>query len=139
VNHYLPYFRQWLICHLLSAGYFHRLCLLKVLTEFSSLSLPPSLVSSKHPALSAMCTFQFFIIFFNYYFFFLRGRSLSWGLCWFIPGVAVGITHVTYLLTCWSASPKQAWSRCLVVWEPSCFLSYHGIEKLCTGWGFEVL
>jgi hypothetical protein len=29
VNSYLPYFKQWLICHLLSAGFF-RLCLLKV-------------------------------------------------------------------------------------------------------------
>jgi hypothetical protein len=26
--------------------------------------------------------------------------SLSRGLCWFIPGVAVGIPCVTYLLTC---------------------------------------
>jgi hypothetical protein len=31
------------------------------------------------------------------------GVNLSQGLGWFIPGVAVGIPHATYLLTCWSA------------------------------------
>jgi hypothetical protein len=29
------------------------------------------------------------------------GVRLSRGLCWFIPGVAVGIQHATYSLTCW--------------------------------------
>jgi hypothetical protein len=29
--------------------------------------------------------------------------SLSRGLCWFIPGVAGGIQHDAYLLTCWFA------------------------------------
>jgi hypothetical protein len=40
----------------------------------------------------------------------------------------VGIPRATYLLTCWSMSPKQVWSRCLEVQEPSCFLSvmWHG-------------
>jgi hypothetical protein len=54
--------------------------------------------------------------------------NLSIGLCWFIPGVAVGIPCATYLLTCLSASPKQVWSWHLAVWEPSCFLSvtWHG-------------
>jgi hypothetical protein len=41
VNCYLPYFRQWLICHLLLAIYFCRLCLLKVHVESSSLFPPP--------------------------------------------------------------------------------------------------
>jgi hypothetical protein len=45
------------------------------------------------------------------------------GLCWFIPGVAMGVLHTAYLLTCWSASPKQVRSWHLVVQEPSCFLS----------------
>jgi hypothetical protein len=49
--------------------------------------------------------------------------SLSRGECWFIPGVAVGIPHAAYLLTCWSASPKQVWIWHLAVREPSCFLS----------------
>jgi hypothetical protein len=44
------------------------------------------------------------------------------------PRVAVGMLHGTYLLTCWSASPKQVWSQCLVAWEPSFFLNarWHG-------------
>jgi hypothetical protein len=87
----------------------------------SSLSLPPSLVPSKHPALFAACPFQFLVC---YSIFFCRvGVSLSWGLCWFIPGVAVGIWWATYLLTCWSASPKQVW---MGIWQ-------HGIP------GFSVL
>jgi hypothetical protein len=53
VNHHLPYFRQCLICCLLPAAYFCRLCLLKVCMESSSLPLPSSLVYSMHPALSA--------------------------------------------------------------------------------------
>jgi hypothetical protein len=36
--------------------------------------------------------------------------SLPRGLWWFIPGVAVGILHATYLLTCWSAASKKVWS-----------------------------
>jgi hypothetical protein len=55
------------------------------------------------------------------------GQSVQ-GLCLFIPGVAVGILHSTYLLTCFSATPKQVWSQHLAAWEPSCFLSvmWHG-------------
>jgi hypothetical protein len=76
-------------------------------------------------------------------FFFFRVRvSLSRGLCWFIPGVAVGTLLVAYLLTCWSVSPKQVWSQCLEAWEPSWFLSvrWHG-EALCRlgVWGVRVL
>jgi hypothetical protein len=51
------------------------------------------------------------------------GVSLSRGLCWFIPGIAVGILHSPYLLICWSVSPKQVWSQHLEARETSCFLS----------------
>jgi hypothetical protein len=44
VNHYLSCFRQLLICCLLSAIFYCRLCLLKVHMESSSLLLLPSLV-----------------------------------------------------------------------------------------------
>jgi hypothetical protein len=37
--------------------------------------------------------------------------------------VVVGILHDAYLLTCWSASIKQVWSRHLAAWETSCFFS----------------
>jgi hypothetical protein len=79
------------------------------------------------------------LLFGFFFFFFCRaGVSLSRGLCWFIPGVAVGILHAAYLLTYWSASPKQVWSQHLAAWEPSCFLSVMWLEKLCIGWGFRV-
>jgi hypothetical protein len=71
----------------------------------------------------------------NFFFFFCRaGFSLSRGLCWFIPGTAVGIPHAIYLLTCWSASSKQVWSWHLAVQEPS-----YSMENVCMGWGFRVL
>jgi hypothetical protein len=43
-------------------------------------------------------------------------------------GLSQGIPHADYLLTCWSASPKQVWNRHLVMQEPSYFLSvtWHG-------------
>jgi hypothetical protein len=57
------------------------------------------------------------------FFVFLQGRGLSvQGVMLFYSRLAVGIQHTTYLLTCWSESPKQVWSQHLVVWEPSCFL-----------------
>jgi hypothetical protein len=55
-----------------------------------------------------------FLVYYYYFFFFCRaGVSLSRGLCWLIPGTAVGIPHAAYLVTCWSASHKQVWSQCL--------------------------
>jgi hypothetical protein len=53
-------------------------------------------------------------------------RSVQVGhqsVCWFIPGVAMGIPRVACLFTCWSASPKQVWNWHLVAQKPSCFLS----------------
>jgi hypothetical protein len=70
------------------------------------------------------------------------GVSLSRGLCWFILGVVMGVPRATYLLTCWSASPKQVWSWCLTAREPSCFLSvmWHGEALSRLGvWGVRVL
>jgi hypothetical protein len=77
VNRYLPYFRLQIICHLLPASYFCRLCLPKVCVESSSLLSLPSQVEclvshlpfqalftvslhGEHPALFAACPFQFF-------------------------------------------------------------------------------
>jgi hypothetical protein len=48
--------------------------------------------------------------------------SLSRGLCWFVPEVAVEVLHAAHLLTCWSVSPKQVRNWHLVVQEPSWFL-----------------
>jgi hypothetical protein len=97
--------------------------------EISSLPLPPSPVCSEHPAPSAVCSFSVPCLLFSFFvfdflgFFDGAGISLPRGLCWFIPGIAVGIQRAAYLLTCWSASPMQVWSWCLAAQEPSCFLS----------------
>jgi hypothetical protein len=126
-----------------------RLCLLKVHAEISSSPLPPSpvqwLVSclpfqalfteSSHGdqlltpplfsgTLSALCTLCFsfsapcLLFSFVVFWFFLQsgGQSVQGAMLVYPRGTA-------YLLTCWSVSPKRVWSWCLVVWEPSCFLS----------------
>jgi hypothetical protein len=126
VDCYLTYFRHWLITCPLSALLTSSLCLLKVCEEISSLPLPPSPVLSGHTAPSAACPFQFLV----YYSVFLGGVgvSLPRGLPCFVTGEAVKIPCAAYVLTCWSASPKQVWSHHLEAWEPSCFLSvmWHG-------------
>jgi hypothetical protein len=122
VDHYLPYFRQQLIT-----------CPLSALLPFQSLftekfawrsapcssSLLQCVQSTPLPLLSVPLQFLVYysVLFCG------AGVSLSRGLCCFIPGVAEGILHAAYLLTCWSASPKHVWSWCLKVQEPSCFLS----------------
>jgi hypothetical protein len=65
--------------------------------------------------------------------FFFFSPRLSRGLCWFIPGVAVGIPGAASLLTCWPISPKHVRSWCLAVREPSWFLSvtWHGGHAVC--------
>jgi hypothetical protein len=78
-------------------------------------------VRLQHPTLT-VCSFSVPCLLFSF-FFARRGFILSRGLCWFIAGVAGGVPCDAYLLTCWSASPKQVWRWCLVSWEPSCFLS----------------
>jgi hypothetical protein len=76
---------------------------------------PPSLLC----LLFSCLLFSFFLFVFC---FCEVGVSLSRGLCWFIPGVAVRILRATYLLTCWSACLKQVRNWCLAAREPSWFL-----------------
>jgi hypothetical protein len=95
--------------------------------------LPLLLQSSRRPAHFAMCLFQFFVYSVFWFFLFCGAEvSVSRGLCWFIPGVGVGIPLAAYLLTCWSAFPKQVRSQHLLEWEPSWFLhiTWHG-EAMC--------
>jgi hypothetical protein len=88
------------------------------------LTLPPSPVCTVHPDPSAVCPFQFLDFYPVFSFFFdMVGVRLSRRLCWFIPGVAVGVLCATYLLTCWSVSPNEVWILCLAAKEPSSFLS----------------
>jgi hypothetical protein len=76
----------------------------------------------------------FFLFAYCSFFFFCRvGVSLSRGLCWFFLGVAVGVLHVTYLLTCWCAKQPSA-----CAWwcgSPPSFSIYRGMGKLWAGWG----
>jgi hypothetical protein len=76
LDSYLPYFRQWLITHILSAVYFSRLFLLKVHVDFSSLLLPPSLVSSEQPSPSAAYPFQF-LVYYQAFFLLVKGQSVQ--------------------------------------------------------------
>jgi hypothetical protein len=86
---------------------------------------PPSLL---HVLFSvAYLLFRFF-----WFFFFLQGRVQSvQGAMLIYPRDGCGSTTCC-LFTCWSASPKQVRSWCLVVWEPSWFLciTWHG-EAMC--------
>jgi hypothetical protein len=113
VNCCLPYFRQWLINHLLSAGcfcrlyllkvhvqrcpctclwgnglsavYFSRFSLLKVCVDSSSLFLPLFwCTESTPPSLLHVLFSSLFII--QFFLFCGAGVSLSMGLCWFVPG-----------------------------------------------------
>jgi hypothetical protein len=84
-------------------------------------SAQSTLSSLLHVLFSSLFIIQGFFV--SVFVFCRSGVSLSRGLCWFIPGVAVVILHATYFLTCWSVSPKQVWSWHLVAQEPSCFLS----------------
>jgi hypothetical protein len=54
-------------------------------------------------------SFQF-LVYCSFFFLWGGGVILSRVLWWFIPGMAMGVPHVTCLLTCWSSSPKQVWS-----------------------------
>jgi hypothetical protein len=108
----------------LLAIYFSRLRLPKFHAEICSLLFPSSPVYSVTTSPSAACPFQFLVYYSVLFSFFLWGGGQSvQGLCWFIPGVDVGIPPAVCLLTCWSASPKQVWCWCLEMREPSSFLS----------------
>jgi hypothetical protein len=92
---------------------------------------------STPPSLLGVLFSSLFII---HFFFFCGARvSLSRALCWFIPGltIVVGLPCATYLLTCWSVSPKQVWSLCLVAWESSCLLSVTWCGEAFYGLGVQ--
>jgi hypothetical protein len=73
----------------------------------------------------------YYSVFFLFFFFSGQGSVCLGGYAVLFQGLAVGVQHATYLLTC-VASPKQGRSQCQVAWEPSCFLciSWHG-EAIC--------
>jgi hypothetical protein len=126
VECYLPYFRQRLInCQLAAL-----LPLQSLFTESScvdQLLASPYFSSVLRAPCSLCCMFLFSSLFIIQFFLRVGGQSV-WGVCWFISGVAVGILHATYLLTCRSVFPKQVWRLHLAAQEPSCYLSvmWHG-------------
>jgi hypothetical protein len=133
---YLPYFRQRLICCLLSASYFCRLWLLKCCMEsFPSL---PSLVHSKHPTLSAVCPFQF-LLYYSVFKFFVGqelvcpgdydGLSQGWLWEYHLPLICSPV--VLHLPSRFGAGVWQDRS-------PPGFSVLHGMEKLRVDCGFRV-
>jgi hypothetical protein len=96
--------------------------------EISSLPLPSFsgvLRASHHLCCMFLFSSLFIIRFFCFLFFCSAGGQSVRGLCWFIQGVAVGIPHATYLLTCWSAEclPSKFGAGVWQCRSPSCFLS----------------
>jgi hypothetical protein len=92
-----------------------------VYLQFMWMPAPP-FMELKVPCSLCHVSFPILCLLFSFLFCGVAEVSLSRGLCWFIPGVAVGISCATYLLTCWSASAKQVKSQLLAVWEPSWFV-----------------
>jgi hypothetical protein len=113
-----------------------RLLLQALFTESSCRELPLHLLCCTQSTPPSFLCVLFSSLFIIQFFFFCRaGVSLSRGLCWFIPGVAVGVSCATYLLTCWCEFPKPVWSLHLAAREPSCFLSglWHGVALFGLG------
>jgi hypothetical protein len=98
---YLPYFSQWLITCPLSAHLPFQPLFTETLHAGQLLATP--LFSSAHRAPHPLCFMFIFSSLFTIQFLFCfvlfagQGVSLSKGLCWFIPGVTVGMPHANYL------------------------------------------
>jgi hypothetical protein len=105
-----------------------------VYLKFTRRTAPPLFFRAlkvPHP----LCYMSFSVPCLFFSFFFPGRRSdCPGGYAGLFQGInlAVGILHATYLLTCWSVSPKQVRSQCLVAQEPSWFLCimWHG-EAMC--------
>jgi hypothetical protein len=103
VDHCLPYFRQCLITLPLPGHLPFQSLFTESLHGDQVLAPPSSSIVLRAPC--PLCSMFLFISLFIIQVFFLLGGgvSLSRGLCWFIPGVAMEIPCAAYLLTCWSA------------------------------------
>jgi hypothetical protein len=123
VDHYLPYFRQQLFtCPLCALLPFQSL-FTESLHRDQLLALPPSSSDLSAPC-PLCCVFLFSSLFIIQGFFCVGdgGVSLPRELCWFIPGVAVGIPHRLFAhqagleLTSGSAEALLL-CQCNVVWR----------------------
>jgi hypothetical protein len=100
VDHCLPYFRQCLITLPLPGHLPFQSLFTESLHGDQVLAPPSSSIVLRAPC--PLCSMFLFISLFIIQVFFLLGGgvSLSRGLCWFIPGVAMGVPCAAYLLTC---------------------------------------
>jgi hypothetical protein len=135
VDHYLPYFRLWLVTHLLSAVLNFQPLFTESLCGDQLLDSPLfSCELSATLPLLLYASFQFIVYYSVFLFLFLQGVSLPRGLCWFIPGVVGGILHDAWRLPVWSAKylPSRFGAGVWQQWQLSCFLSitWHG-EVFC--------
>jgi hypothetical protein len=168
VNHYLSYFRQLLICHLLSAGHFCRLCYLKVHT--GSCPTPFSVVNTCQPAAPAgsviwkimqgatppllsgvlkgphpLCCVPFLLpcLLFSGLFCFVLFLQGGGSVC---PGGYAGISQgwlweCCVPLICSPVDLRLPSRFGASIWQhrsPPVFSMQCGMERLCTGWGFGV-
>jgi hypothetical protein len=150
LDHYLPYFRQ----HLITCPLSTHLSFQALFTESSwgdqLLVLPPFSGALRAPC-PLCCVFLFSFLFIIQVFFFFAewGISLSRGLCWFIPGVAVGIPRAAYLLTllvCVSQAVLELgsggagallFSQCEVVWRSFVRAGGSGCWSFASCWLFS--
>jgi hypothetical protein len=110
------------------------LCFLEVHGEVSFLPSPPFSTVLRTPC-PLCCMFLFSSLFIIIFLWDGGGQSVQ-GLCWLSQG---WLWEYHMLLTC---SPDGLPSRFgASVWcsrSPPVFSVLHGVEKLCTGWGFSV-
>jgi hypothetical protein len=90
VDHYLPYFRQWLVTRPLSALLPFQSLFTESFRGDQLLATPPfSSVLSEFQIPLVCASFQFVVY---YSVFFVGGITLLRGLCWFTPEVLGGIS-----------------------------------------------
>jgi hypothetical protein len=124
-------------------------CLLKVHAEISSLRLLPSQVCLQDPTSSAVCSLSFPYLLFRLFFFAEWGVSLSRGLCWFIPRVAVGMSCDAWCSLVGLSDVSQAgvepvsgsagtllFSWCNVVWRSFIWARGSGCQSFDSSWCF---
>jgi hypothetical protein len=124
-----PFLSPLLHCRGLSAVYFSKFCLLKVCKEISNLPLPPSPMHSEHPALSAVCPFQFLVYYSGFFcVVFLQGGGHSvQGAMLVYPRGGNTVCHLfAHLLVCISQAGLEPvsggtgallFSQCKVAWR----------------------
>jgi hypothetical protein len=99
-------------------------------------------VCLEHPTPSAACSFSVPCLLFSFVLFFLWGRGQSVQEAMLVyPGVGCVCGNTAchlfaHLLVC-QMSPKQVWSQCLAVPEPSCFLSVTWCGEALYGLGLQ--